>query len=162
LILKAGDRFAEIYEIFKKMCSNNDEKSLKENLSMLGQFYSLLGLMAPEGIEYNPPDDVETARNKLTRYIDFNYNVNISMKMLEKVGNMHRSSIFRLFKKSYGLSPSEYLAEYRMDRALHLLKNTDYSIKKIASLVGYENSAYFCKAFKKKYLKTPSEARKLT
>lgn len=55
------------------------------------------------------------------------------------------------FKQTYGTTVYDYLKELRMNQALLLLKNSDYSIKDIAFQVGYNNSGHFAGLFKKTY-----------
>ncbi len=161
LVISSGESFDNVRSLFEKMAVYNDGRSVKENLIMLGYFYQIIGALTPGGIETGSLDENETTLNKLLRYIEFNYNTDITMETLESVASMHRSNIYKLFKKTQGVSPTQYIANYRLDKALYLLKNTDYSLKKIASLVGYKNSAYLCRIFHKRHKKTPLEARKL-
>ena len=44
-----------------------------------------------------------------------------------------------------------------MDRALPLLKYTEFSIEEIAAMLGYSNSSNFYKAYKSYYGKSPRE-----
>ena len=161
LVISSGESFDTIRSLFEKMALYNDARSVKENILMLGYFYQIIGALTPMDIEADPLNENETTLNKLLRYIEFNYNTDITMETLESVASMHRSNIYKLFKKTQGVSPTQYIANYRLDRALYLLKNTDYSLKKIASLVGYKNSAYLCRVFQKHHKKTPLEVRKL-
>lgn len=47
------------------------------------------------------------------------------------------------------MSPQEFLVNYKIDKASELLKNTDLSIKAVASSVGYSDPLTFSKIFKK-------------
>jgi transcriptional regulator GlxA family with amidase domain len=64
-----------------------------------------------------------------------------------------------VFKIETGLTPSEYLARLRMDKARQLLKTTFLSIKQIMAAVGYNSKSYFAKHFKRHCGVTPSEYR---
>lgn len=161
IVRHSGERYDELLELFQKMASFSDERSLQENLKMLGLFYQIIGTLVPKQIEFEWDTEKSSVLNLITSYIEFNYSVNITMETLENVCHMHRSNLYRLFKKHYGISPTEYLTDVRMDRALHLLKNSDYSIKKIAGMIGYSNTSVFGKNFKRKYHKTPGEVRRL-
>ncbi len=55
---------------------------------------------------------------------------------------------------------SETIRRMRCDQAARLLKETSASVADISSFVGYPNSNYFVKVFKKTLGKTPSEYRK--
>ena len=70
-------------------------------------------------------------------------------------GNTYESSVAMT-----GKSPKEYLTEYRIKQACHLLRETDLSVSAIAYSVGFENNLYFSKAFRKQKGVSPSEYRK--
>lgn len=58
-----------------------------------------------------------------------------------------------------GQSPKAYLSELRIRQACTLMKKSDISITAIAASVGFENSLYFSKVFKKIKGITPTEYR---
>ncbi|MEG2700898.1 MAG: AraC family transcriptional regulator, partial [Hungatella sp.] len=64
------------------------------------------------------------------------------------------------FKSSMGISPSDYLAIIRMERAKVLLKESQLRIKEVSVSVGYEDDHVFMRRFKKYVGKTPGEYRK--
>jgi two-component system response regulator YesN len=66
-----------------------------------------------------------------------------------------------LFKKETGITFSEYLVQFRIERAKELLKNINYNINEIARLVGYKDAKYFSKLFKKEVGLTPTEFRRI-
>ncbi|NHW35433.1 helix-turn-helix domain-containing protein [Paenibacillus aceris] len=55
----------------------------------------------------------------------------------------------QFFKDQTGINFSDYLEQLRMERAKHLLKNSDFAIQEIADQVGYASSNTFCRAFKR-------------
>ena len=59
------------------------------------------------------------------------------------------SYLVSIFKICYGLTPMDYLVNKRIDEAKVLLEDGSLKIKDIASVVGYEDSLYFSKVFKK-------------
>ena len=66
-----------------------------------------------------------------------------------------------LFKSQTGTNFSDKILSFRMEKAKVILRDTDYSIKDIAYLVGYGDPNYFTKLFKKYTGKNASEYRKL-
>lgn len=93
------------------------------------------------------------------KYIESNYSEQISINKIAKWLNLDRSYMYRLFKSITGISPQEYLLDFRIRKACDLLKNTGLTITNISRSVGYEDSLYFSRLFKNKKGKTPSEYR---
>lgn len=71
-----------------------------------------------------------------------------------------RSVFSEKFVRLVGKTPMRYLAEWRMQEASSMLRNTDYSITIIADAVGYGSEMAFRKAFRKITGKTPGMVRR--
>lgn len=69
------------------------------------------------------------------------------------------SHLMRLFKSETGKTFNEYLTEYRISVAKHLLENENLSISEVARRVGYTDSKYFSKIYKKLTECTPQKDR---
>lgn len=63
----------------------------------------------------------------------------------------------RLFRKYSSVSPIQYRNFSRIEYAKRLLENTTCTVSEIAATLGYEDAAYFCRAFKKITGMTPGE-----
>ena len=63
------------------------------------------------------------------------------------------------FKGIMEISPSEYLAILRMEKAKSLLEETNLQIKEVSVQVGYEDARVFLRRFKKYTGKTPGQYR---
>lgn len=102
---------------------------------------------------YSPPirKAVDTLRH--------NYSQEMGLPLLAKHVGMSDSHLSRLFSKEVGMSVSQYVAALRCEEAASLLKGSDLPIWEIAAYVGYLDSNYFVKVFKKQYGMTPSEYR---
>ncbi len=92
-------------------------------------------------------------------YIEQNFQNNISIEEIADLCGLNRSYFGKIFKKSIGRSPQEFLMNYRMVKAAELLKLTALSIAEIGSAVGYENQLHFSRAFKTVYGISPREWR---
>lgn len=97
---------------------------------------------------------------KCKEYLEKNYKEEISLETVAGEFHFNPSYLSTLFKQSFGTSFSEYLSSVRMRKALDLLINSDCRVKQIAGMVGYKDSNYFIRSFKKKYGVTPDEFRK--
>lgn len=90
-----------------------------------------------------------------------NYTQPISIAdIAERVGCERRRFAY-LFDKQLGMSPVQYLTELRLKQAKKLLRTTTMPVSKVAEVVGYHDSFYFCRVFKKQYQLTPTEFRNL-
>lgn len=67
--------------------------------------------------------------------------------------------ISRLMKKYSPYTFTTYLQRKRLVQACHLLTSTTLPVEEISAQIGYENSSYFHKLFKKEYNMTPRQFR---
>lgn len=68
--------------------------------------------------------------------------------------------VSKLLKKHTGFNFKELLQQRKLQQAAYLLKQTTLSIDNVMEAIGYENSSYFYRIFKKKYGQSPAEYRK--
>ncbi|SDD03948.1 Helix-turn-helix domain-containing protein [Paenibacillus sp. UNCCL117] len=107
---------------------------------------------------------------KKTRYDELTVNItaliheqymdpNLSLASLAEAVAMSPAYLGRLFKKLTAKSIPDYILEVRIDKAKELLATTNASINDIAEQVGFANSPYFFKVFKKTNGVTPNDYR---
>lgn len=97
---------------------------------------------------------------EVVSYIEKNYKEEIKLALLCKTIGIDRTQLFRIFKKEYGVSPQEFLINYRLNRSVALMKETNASLGKVALESGFKNYSHFSKTFKVKFGKTPNEFQK--
>ena len=68
-----------------------------------------------------------------------------------------RSAFFKKLKSLTGLAPVDMIKETRLTKSVEMLKNTDLTVSEIAYAVGFSDSGYYGKCFRKKYGQTPTE-----
>lgn len=76
--------------------------------------------------------------------------------------NYSKAQLCRIFKKTFNLSPHEYLQKQKFRYAQNLLSFSDMKIIEIATRVGFKNLSQFNLIFKRKFNLTPGEYRKKT
>ncbi len=104
-------------------------------------------------------DEVLTRLSRAVDYIYQQYHTAISLDELAKVACMSKFHFLRMFKQVHGQTPYQFIAAIRLDKAKQLLSNSDLTVTDIAILVGYEDIATFCRAFKRKHSIWPMSYR---
>ncbi len=86
-------------------------------------------------------------------YQDADFNV----EKLSDTLALSRGHLHRKIKELTGISPVDFLRNYRLRQAAILLKQQQFSISEIAYNTGFSSPAYFSKCFKTLYQMTPKE-----
>ncbi|MDR1525196.1 MAG: substrate-binding domain-containing protein [Tannerella sp.] len=86
-------------------------------------------------------------------YADPEYNIE---RLSETLG-LSRGHLHRKIKDLTGVSPVDFLRDYRLGKASVLIKQQQSSISEIAYQTGFSSPAYFSKCFKALFGKTPKE-----
>lgn len=96
---------------------------------------------------------------KFEEIVQSNLYSGLSLEELAKLSHMSLSSFKRKFKEVYLESPQKYLNRKKIDRAYHLLHQTDLRISDLAYDLGFESLTTFNRVFKQQTGKSPSEYR---
>lgn len=84
-----------------------------------------------------------------------NYQTPLTIEAVANDLYISPSYLMFLFKKETGKTFNTYLTEYRVQKAIELIKTDTYKIYEICKMVGYSDSNYFSQIFKKITGKTP-------
>jgi transcriptional regulator GlxA family with amidase domain len=84
----------------------------------------------------------------------------ISLKHLAREADMSKYSLCRNFKKETEMTPMQFLANMRVERAKKLLQESALSISMVSLEVGFNDLSNFIKNFKSIVGITPSEYKK--
>jgi len=120
-------------------------------LEVKRQFYAFVQLLLSEMERREeegggPEEGIVTAA---VRHMQAHYRNPWTLSSLaEQLGTSTRQ-LQRGFKARFGHSPLEHLIGIRMEQAKILLEESEYPISKIAEAVGYPDSYYFSRLFKK-------------
>lgn len=96
----------------------------------------------------------------LAIYIEQNLQEDISVNDLCKKAYMSKPNLFRYFKNEFGLTPTEYINQRRIQKAKEILKNPMKSVSDACYEVGYNSLSYFNKVFKKMTGITPKQYKR--
>ena len=90
-------------------------------------------------------------------YIKKNYNKCITLDDLSSVSGMNKFNFCREFKKIYNITAFEFIIQTRIQNAKTLLTDSNMQIQHIAKKVGFNDTGYFCRIFKKEENCSPTE-----
>ena len=92
---------------------------------------------------------------KIVDFIKSNLNENYSLQQLADMFFISYSHLSSLFRKETGMTYPSFVMKQKMNKASSLLLETLLSVDEIASKVGFTDTSYFIKVFKKSFGKTP-------
>lgn len=98
-------------------------------------------------------------KSTLINYVKHNYRSPMDMSVLTAVSGMSESQVLRVFKQHLGCPPFQYISRLRLSAATDALIQTDKSITDVALDLGYNDSNYFTRLFKKQLGLSPREYR---
>ena len=94
------------------------------------------------------------------RYLEDNYMFDISLDSVGEILHISPAYLSAQFKKYQKMNFLDCLTELRINAAKELLTDPFRSAAEVASMVGYEDSSYFARTFKKRTGMTPTQYRK--
>lgn len=91
------------------------------------------------------------------KYVSLNYQSNIKLSEVAEYVNMNMDYFSHLFKKETGSSFTDYVNEFRIEKAKPMLRSGQYKVYEAAFAVGFQDENYFTRRFKKQTGYTPHE-----
>ena len=96
---------------------------------------------------------------RVLEFVHLNYMHRLTLDMVAQHVFLNKTYISQMFTKYLGVSFVAYLECIRIGKGLELLADTEFSVAEIANKIGYSNSSYFTKVFKKRTGMAPLEYR---
>jgi AraC-like DNA-binding protein len=93
-------------------------------------------------------------------YISRHYSEKLYIQDLSSLVNMNEQYFCRFFKKAIGKPPIDYINDYRLTKAMHLLENSTLAVTEVSLECGFNNMGNFQRLFKRKTGTTPLQYRK--
>ncbi|MFE5322744.1 AraC family transcriptional regulator [Paenibacillus sp. NPDC056579] len=148
--------FRQIYEACQRSGSSDTR--------LLSHLYGLLSILIEEAHTDIRAPKAENAQDlyikKAIEFVHINYSQTVTIAEMADWIGLERKYLSKLFKAATGLSPQDYLIQFRLNKACELMNNPSLSIGEIAYSVGYKDQLLFSKMFKKLKGVSPSEYRK--
>ena len=177
LCIKNGDPgFQEVRNIFRDMqmvFEANGQMELDQyllyhspfQLHVTADLLRLVASLAENNILVMKENRQEEPRiealKKVIVYIRENYASHIYIRELADIMNMNEQYFCRLFKKTLGKTPVEYMNEIRIRQAVRLLETSSLSVVDIANDCGFGTVGHIISVFRKNTGFTPLAYRKM-
>ncbi len=103
--------------------------------------------------------DMERMKQMLS-WIDLHFSELISVGQIAQSAGISESECLRCFRRNVGMSPSQYLIDYRLRAAAEKLRSAGGTVSEAASACGFWDMSYFSRLFKARYGATPTDYAK--
>lgn len=128
-----------------------------ELLVLLSRHYTM---MQQQRVHPSPRQlDREMTAKRIYGYLERNYEKKITLQSLSLLFNASIRQLNRLMQEEYNRSVFEALHEVRIERAKHLLLETEEKVIVVATMVGYEDQSFFNRLFMRHVGCSPKQYR---
>jgi transcriptional regulator GlxA family with amidase domain len=98
--------------------------------------------------------------NRCQQWAADNYKTPSPVAALAQVSGLQDRSFARRFTKATGMTALDYIHALRLEEAKQMLETGDLAIEAIANEVGYEDTSFFGRLFRRKVGLTPAQYRR--
>lgn len=159
----SGADYNQAYELVYKLEQEHRERLYGFKEMLRGYYLEFLirllrNLIPADGTRGVDSQNINMAMH-ITMYMHQHYNKNISLQDVADAMFVTPRHINRIFKEYYNSSFHKTLRTYRVSYAKNYLHDTDFSVEKIAELVGFSSSQQLQRLFTEMEKMTISEYR---
>ncbi|MFO6298615.1 helix-turn-helix domain-containing protein [Rahnella selenatireducens] len=98
-------------------------------------------------------------KRHLLNYLRENYTRSINWNYLCDESGVAKRTMFRFVKEITGYTPERFQQRFRLLKTKELLRTSDLSVGKIATICGFSTTSRLTEAYKKEFNRTPTEER---
>ncbi len=131
------------------------------------RFMALAGFMELAGYlsrRYHEPASSDAANllhvGKAVSYLENHYAEPLRLDDVARAAHLSKRHLLRRFKEATGLTPGAYLMHVRVARGAERLRGEDHNVSEAAWAVGFEDSNYFSRQFRRLMGISPRDYRK--
>ena len=144
------DRLEHVEELIRRLEGELDGKRPGYRYAAAGIFSRLVVYLSRSYREMKQPEPRALLRIAETlSYMERHCAERITMKDLVKIAHMSESSLLRTFRRALGVTPIAYLIHVRIRRAIDIMGNEGANVTEAAFRVGFSDSNYFSRQFRK-------------
>ena len=97
---------------------------------------------------------------KSIQYMRSHLQEKLTVKELAEAANLSVSRFSHLFSEETGMSPMAYFRMEKIENAREMLKDSEYTVYEIATILGFSSESHFIRAFREQLNVTPGEYRR--
>lgn len=128
--------------------------AVEKAISNLKKYYKDLDV---EKESEDVKEEIENLYSKMKKYIEQNYCRKITLDELAEELHANRSYLSRLYKSKSGVNLFDDILKMRIERAKELIRKTDVKVYEVSEAVGFDDTGYFSRVFKKYTGVSPKE-----
>ena len=151
--------FHALFMQLQEFARHSEEFGVVDRIDMLC-FQIVREILLARKLEQTPLAEADEKIRRIASYLRLNCMQEIDFDELARQHGFSRRTFSRHWEKSGYPSPAQFLFVLRMMEAKRLLAETSTPIWKIAELLHYQGSAWFCFSFRKHTGETPLGFRK--
>lgn len=146
---------------FKDILDTHRSGAPLSSLKISHLFLRLLYSLCFDSLQSRKDYIITSRIQSAAEYININYYKNINIEQLCRITGYSPAHLRRLFIKTFGASPQNYILDKRIEVAKEMLLDVpEKTVDEIADLLGMSSTSYLCKLFKAKTGLSPTEYRK--
>ena len=145
--------FSEAIELYKNI-------GVTYQIEMTACLLKLISIFIKDEIAVTCGDGGKQRLLPVLEYIRQNVESDIKISDLQQILYVSKEHLIRLFKAETGKTPLEYIIDFKLQKAMLMLEENNYSVSEISDRLSFANPSYFSKVFRQRLKMTPSEYRK--
>lgn len=153
---RSGFAIDNILEALSSLARESNKQPMDELLLQALLQYSKTMLDAPVEKSHSRVQDVYQG---ICIYIQENFHRQITRDSIASRFSISSNHLSRMFRQQGHMTLAEYITRVRVDRAKFMLKKYNFKLNEVSVRCGFKDVNYFCRVFKNRTGRTPSEYR---
>lgn len=138
----------------------HNHSNAADTFAVLGDFYRFISVIAASNQEILPKSDGNLYVRQAADYIHNHFAEPLTVEEIAHHVGLNRSYFSSIFKEQTGQTPIEYIQNFRLTKAVHLLDTSTLSIAAVAYSCGYQQPESLIRIFRMHYGISPAAYRK--
>ena len=155
VVFKNTDSFSLLEEIQQACHQNQDPESYKKQTAQL--FLKLMQFFADNR---ENSAEVSHSAEQMRAFLDMHILEDWNLSQIASHFSFTKEHFIRVFRKTYGITPHQYILQSRIRIAMIMLISTSDSISQISEKLHFSDPHHFSDAFQKHVGLRPSQYRK--